>query len=277
MVVDPTFKNSTVYNYVNNVLNDFEEEFNIKILYAVESGSRAWGFDNKESDYDIRFIYKKPVEDYLILNQKRRDVIDYNDLKGWFYDYPLDFSGWDISKALFLHYKSNPNLREWLLSDYIYKGNADSLFNDLPTFDKDTVLYHYGSMVNNFWNKYVIGHEGMGKRVTKRYLYCIRCILSYILLKEYNISDVPINIIDLLAYFEEDNNIIHNILLDDIYQLIDYYKNSCENNLSEESIFNLSSFIDKYNKIIGKSIFHKTGFKNLNSYNQRFQELILYG
>lgn len=161
MVVDPTFKNSTVYNYVNNVLNDFEEEFNIKILYAVESGSRAWGFDNKESDYDIRFIYKKPVEDYLILNQKRRDVIDYNDLKGWFYDYPLDFSGWDISKALFLHYKSNPNLREWLLSDYIYKGNADSLFNDLPTFDKDTVLYHYGSMVNNFWNKYVIGHEGM--------------------------------------------------------------------------------------------------------------------
>ena len=155
--------------------------------------------------------------------------------------------------------------------------NVSGVFNDLPTFDKDTVLYHYGSMVNNFWNKYVIGHEGMGKRVTKRYLYCIRCILSYILLKEHNISDVPINIFDLLAYFEEDNDIIHNILLDDIYQLIDYYKNSCENYLSEESIFNLSSFIDKYNKTIGKSIFHKTGFKNLNSYNQRFQELILYG
>ena len=69
-----------VYNYVNKCLNEIEEEFNIKILYAVESGSRGWGFANEDSDYDVRFIYVRPLQDYLSINNLR-DVIDNHDLK----------------------------------------------------------------------------------------------------------------------------------------------------------------------------------------------------
>ncbi len=46
-------------------LYDIEKEHDVKILYAVESGSRAWGFESTDSDYDIRFIYAHPKNWYL--------------------------------------------------------------------------------------------------------------------------------------------------------------------------------------------------------------------
>ncbi len=37
-------------------LSSIEAKENVKILYAVESGSRAWGVESPDSDYDVRFI-----------------------------------------------------------------------------------------------------------------------------------------------------------------------------------------------------------------------------
>ena len=65
----------------------------MKIIYCVESGSRAWGFASPDSDYDVRFIYVRNKEDYLKLN-KNRDVIE------WRLDDVLDINGWDIQKHL---------------------------------------------------------------------------------------------------------------------------------------------------------------------------------
>ena len=44
------------------------------ILYACESGSRAWGFPSVDSDYDVYFIYLRPANLYLSV-EKKRDVI----------------------------------------------------------------------------------------------------------------------------------------------------------------------------------------------------------
>lgn len=86
-------------------LHEIEEKEHVRILLAVESGSRAWGFASPDSDYDVRFIYVRPQEDYLRLDHVR-DVIELpiNDL--------LDINGWDLKKALTLLYKSNPTLFE---------------------------------------------------------------------------------------------------------------------------------------------------------------------
>ena len=81
-------------------LKEIEEKENIKILLAVESGSRAWGFASPDSDYDVRFIYIRKLENYLRLN-KMRDVIELP------IDEELDINGWDLQKTLRLLYKSN--------------------------------------------------------------------------------------------------------------------------------------------------------------------------
>ena len=81
-------------------LNEIERAENVRILLAVESGSRAWGFASPDSDYDVRFIYVRPKTDYLRL-EPIRDVIEYP------LDDVLDINGWDLSKVLRLLRKSN--------------------------------------------------------------------------------------------------------------------------------------------------------------------------
>lgn len=87
-------------------LQQIEKQENVRILHAVESGSRAWGFESPDSDFDVRFIYVRPRDYYLKLEQTR-DVLEFpiNDL--------LDVNGWDLQKALRLLHRSNPSVFEW--------------------------------------------------------------------------------------------------------------------------------------------------------------------
>ena len=57
-------------------LKEIESRYNVRILLAVESGSRAWGFASPDSDYDVRFIYVRPIRDYLCVNEIR-DFIEW--------------------------------------------------------------------------------------------------------------------------------------------------------------------------------------------------------
>ena len=99
-----------------NKLKEIEDKYNIEILFAVESGSRAWGFPSTDSDYDVRFIYKRKIEDYL----KVDPIDDFIDLE--IVD-ELDFKGWDIQKVLRLMLKSNSSINEYLQSPIHYISN----------------------------------------------------------------------------------------------------------------------------------------------------------
>lgn len=74
---------------IKEKLNVIEKEKGIKILFAIESGSRGWGFSSTDSDFDVRFVYVKPKKHYLYIN-KQAD----------FFDSPinndLDINGWDL-------------------------------------------------------------------------------------------------------------------------------------------------------------------------------------
>src|ERR687898_2728887 len=100
-----------VVEEINRLLAELEKAEGMVILLAVESGSRAWGFESADSDYDVRFIYVRRPEDYLSIDlESQRDVIERPIVDD------IDLNGWDIRKALQLFQKSNPPLLEWLQS-----------------------------------------------------------------------------------------------------------------------------------------------------------------
>lgn len=149
---------------------EIEQVENVQILLAIESGSRAWGFASPDSDYDVRFIYKRPITEYLRLD-KRRDVIEF------MLDDTLDINGWDLDKTLRLLYSSNPTLFEWCNSPIIYKTSDfhEELKTLLPTyFLSKACLYHYLSMAKRNFSE----HLKTDTVKLKKYLYAIRPLLA---------------------------------------------------------------------------------------------------
>ena len=100
-------------------LQEIERENEVEILFAVESGSRAWGLESPDSDYDVRFVYKHKHEWYLNIWESK-DTIEESTEEG------LDIVGWDLKKSLQLLAKSNGSFLGWLFSPIVYR--ADILF-----------------------------------------------------------------------------------------------------------------------------------------------------
>ena len=262
-----------VYYYVNQELDALEKEFHIKILYAVETGSRGWGFANEDSDYDVRFYYVRPLYDYLSID-KKRDVIDIHDLGRRKYKYDLDLSGWDITKVLQVHRQSNPNLREHMLHNMVYRGNCNFL-DMLPDFDLNTLKHAYGSMTYNNYMKYIKGAhtDDFSPRVVKTYCYCIRQILAWILIDKYGDVNAPINIDELFSRFENED-IVGDGLLQDMRDLVDFYRSGCKSNkLSEEKILRLSKWIHTYLEVTKTAQGKKRELPDIEIYNERFRQI----
>ncbi len=156
---------------VGRLLAEVEREENVRIFYACESGSRAWGFPSRDSDYDVRFLYIHPVDWYLSID-KKRDVIERP------LDDQIDLSGWEIRKALSLYRKSNPPLLEWLRSPMIYKeafSTAQKLRELLPKFYSPvSCLYHYLHMAQGNFRDY-LKHDQVW---VKKYFYVLRPVLA---------------------------------------------------------------------------------------------------
>lgn len=151
----------------------------MKIIMAIESGSRAWGFASLDSDYDVRFIYVRKEEDYLKL-EKTRDVIE------WKLDDVLDINGWDIKKALQLLHNSNPTVFEWCASPIIYWETEEFawLKNILPQyFSVKKSLYHYWHTSETHYKTHLLCDEVN----IKKYFYALRPLLAakWILDKRY--------------------------------------------------------------------------------------------
>ena len=151
-------------------LREIEQTENVRILYAAESGSRAWGFASPDSDYDVRFIYVRPLKDYLRLN-KPQDVIELslNDV--------LDINGWDVSKALCLLQKSNPSLFEWFSSPVVYVDTAaaDEIRRVMGAyFSVSKSTHHYFRHAANTYRAYLMDDQIKAKK----YFYALRPVLA---------------------------------------------------------------------------------------------------
>lgn len=156
---------------------DYIERVNkVRILYACEAGSRAWGFSSRNSDFDVRFVYLRPMREYLSLLD-RRDTLDWRvSARDNALGADLDGHGWDLRKFLRLMRSSNPSVYDWLGSPIVYR--EDPRWNLVRREARDcfqprkSVYHHLG----------VCGTEikliGNGHASAKAYCYLVRSVLS---------------------------------------------------------------------------------------------------
>jgi predicted nucleotidyltransferase len=130
------------------MLDRIEREQRVRILLAVESGSRAWGFPSRDSDWDVRFLYLRPLAAYLAI-EPLRDVIEVPLTD------ELDLNGWDLRKALRLLVRSNAVVLEWLGSPVIYRRDeaACAALAELAreSAHLPTIAYHYDRLARRHW------------------------------------------------------------------------------------------------------------------------------
>lgn len=167
-----------------------EQLHEIKILLAVESGSRAWGFHSTDSDWDVRYIYIHKLDWYLKIDEQKdsQEEITPED---------IDLAGWELKKALRLFRKSNPPMLEWLQSPIIYLeqfSTAEKLREMSENFfNPKSCMYHYLSMAKNNFREFL--QKDTVK--SKKYFYVLRPVLACDWIKNRN-SFPPMEFQDLV-------------------------------------------------------------------------------
>lgn len=179
---------------IRNILTEIERKQNIKILYACETGSRAWGFPSPDSDFDIRFIYMHDRDWYLSLSVQK-DTLE-------IMDGDLDITGWDLKKSLLLLKRSNAPLIERFNSPIVYfevPGYKEA-FEDLIVnyYSPVAVFFHHYSLAKKIWEEL----KDQEELKLKSYFYLIRSLLSCNWIVKDN-TVLPMHIEGLMKYLEE--------------------------------------------------------------------------
>ncbi len=174
-------------------LERIEEEEGIRYLLAIESGSRAWGFASPDSDYDVRFIYVRPLQDYLTLRPMRdvveRPIVD-----------EIDLNGWDVRKALGLMLKHNAVVSEWIESPILYRTTDPFIARMAELGDRffDPLGYakHYASLGLQSTKRWLQDGEPV---TIKKYFYALRPAMAIRCLRMEPNQRPPMRLQDLMA------------------------------------------------------------------------------
>ena len=175
-------------NYINEQLIQIEKKHNVNVLFAVEAGSRAWGIESPESDYDVRFVYIRKKDYYLRLETINDSIVWKADKK---LENRLDMTGWDIQKALRLLFISNPSIIEWIHSPITYKSTLK--FTGFRALTEE--YFSQSRCLNHYLNTAKLDIRNIaGTDVVKvrKYLYAIRAILNCIYIMKYNAPPVAV-------------------------------------------------------------------------------------
>lgn len=170
-----------------------EADEGVRYLFAVESGSRAWGFPSPDSDYDVRFVYVRPRDWYLQL-EPGRDVIERPIVD------EIDLNGWDLGKFLKLLLRSNAVTGEWMSSPIRYRQDDPvvSKMADLAQsiFNPRRVAHHYANLGRTAAERWL---EGDDPAPVKRYFYALRPALAIRSLRCDPSCPPPMNLQELVA------------------------------------------------------------------------------
>lgn len=243
-----------VFDEILIELKKLETERNITILYANESGSRAWGFPSTDSDYDVRFVYMHSLEWYVNIGSPK-DQIDL------FITKELDLKGWDLRKALTLMKKTNVSVYEWLQSPITYRNEDDfqaKLLALCPSYySPKRAFYHYYSSMRNYMNDF-----GQTMKL-KRFFYIVRSLFNSLWLVEKE-SMPPLVLEDLLPLCKDENAI--NAIRD----LVEFKATVGEGHVGEIPAILLTYVQAEFERLGGLA----EGVKSLKVNNDLFNEFL---
>ena len=241
-------------NKIKKLLQQIEKNNNIKILFAIENGSRSWGMASKDSDYDVRFVFYRKIDDYITLCPEKEVITvayDENlkecDIQGSL----IDICGFDIFKYLKLLLSSNPTTIEWINSHIVYYGdNNIDLKNYINNnFNQEKLFRHYFSLFRKNYHEFI----QQGKAITyKKYLYSMRGILNakYV----YEFDKIPP--LDIRATIETTKS----FMPENVYEKLEEVIKIKSQGLEKDVILRIPEF---------DSFFNAELEKNYNKFNSR--------
>lgn len=224
-------------NIILGHLHDIEREHDVKVLLAVATGSRAWGWASPSSDWDVRFIYVHKPEWYFKI-EPQRDVIEKVTGDN------VDLAGWELRKALYLLKRSNPSLLEWLNSPTVFCLDEE-FGRRIHEIEKDYFnpiksMYHYNGMYNNYNERYLDTIKGV--------IYYLRGVLSCKWI-ETKLSLPPTRFSELVDGTVEDKKI--RSMIDNVIKIKKGELKSDKQVVDDTLVAYARELADYYNGIIG--------------------------
>lgn len=247
------------FRNIQQKLQQIEGENQIKILLAVESGSRAWGFPSLDSDYDVRAIFIRPQQDYLVI-QPPKETFEYIE-NIWF-----DVGGWDICKSLNLLRKSNSVLFEWINSPIVYcqhppflkqiKSLSNQYFQVGPT------VRHYRGVAKNALNTLDLNQQIK----LKKWFYALRSLLAAL----WAIKQGTVPPVELSKLYQS----LSKSLVDEINELVAFKAQQEESYLHQLSPCLIKLTIDLANELANMTLSYPNNETSVEPLNRLFRHLL---
>jgi uncharacterized protein len=243
-----------------------QEDEGVRILMAVESGSRAWGFPSPDSDFDVRFIYSRPEPWYYSVDiEEKRDVLEYGIADD------IDLNGWDLRKALKLLVRSNPTVVEWLQSpiEYLSQGRLRNAALELlgKAYAPASGIHHYRSMAKANYR----GYLKADLVPLKKYFYVMRPLLAIRWIEQHGAAP-PIEFQKLLVGVRDRHDV-----LDDVSALLEKKKVTAEMDVAAP-LPRLNQFIEsELDRLEGFSKEGMPGSHHMDAASALFRTLVRDG
>ncbi|MBR6162831.1 nucleotidyltransferase domain-containing protein [bacterium] len=231
---------------IKTLLQQTEKDNGIKILFAIENGSRSWGMASKDSDFDVRFVFFREIKYYLSLSKKEEVLnssFDKNLNPCPVQGALVDICGFDIFKYLKLLLSSNPTTIEWLNSPIVYYGDNNLSLRGYmkENFNQERLFRHYFSLFKNNYREFI----QLGKAITyKKYLYSMRGLLNAKYVYEFN----KIPPLDLRQTVEE----VKNLIPKKVYEKIEEVIKIKSLGLERDTILRIEEFDEFFNSELQK-------------------------
>lgn len=264
-------------------LNEIEKKYNVKIIFAVDNGSNAYGIASSNSDIDLRFLYVETLESYLKLGREK-DVIEIIDKEN-----NIEYKGFSLDKFLKLLSKSNPSILEELNSpiSYLEKNNFERITNEIKElsvefFSMKRCLFHYtGNAINDLKKvKETIikvdldNKKSFVKLMVKKVLSVFRSLLVC----EYMINEKRYPITTNFTFLMDNSSTIKKVKFDETTTVYDLLKElislkkesvgyfAIEKEKFENFLEFINNSIDKYRDIANELKDKAIDFKKINNY-----------